>query len=187
MSECLTVKWTVLTILLCSLCLKSDVWSILYLTTKDVDLYNLCLLSFILIHLISLIFLSSCLDVLARLVLARFSPRDHMSDWPFRNFLKLSPPSRHNVNVKTVAKFLWKNVICRHDILEKLIVNDESENKNAVIELTNRYEIKRVVVFEYHSQVNEIIEREHKSLIDSLLKIINEDLKNWVQNLTAVN
>jgi hypothetical protein len=57
-------------------------------------------------------------------------------------------------------------------------VNDESENKNAVIELTNRYEIKRVVVFEYHSQINEMIEREHKSLIDSLSKMINEDLKN---------
>jgi hypothetical protein len=57
-------------------------------------------------------------------------------------------------------------------------VNDELKNKNAVIELTNRYEIKRVVVFEYHSQVNEMIEREHKSLINSLSKMINEDLKN---------
>jgi hypothetical protein len=57
-------------------------------------------------------------------------------------------------------------------------VNDESENKNAVIELTNRYEIKRIVVFEYHSQINEMIERRHKSLIDLLSKMINEDLKN---------
>jgi hypothetical protein len=66
-------------------------------------------------------------------------------------------------------------------------VNNELKNKNAVIELINRYEIKRVVIFEYHSQVNEMIEREYKSLIDSLSKMINEDLKNWVQNLAAIN
>jgi hypothetical protein len=106
--------------------------------------------------------------------------RDDLSDW-------VKSRALINVNVKTVAKFFWEDVICRHDVFEKLIVNDESENKNAVIKLTNRYEIKRVIVFEYHSQVNEMIEREHKSLIDSLSKIINEDLKNWVQNLTAVN
>jgi hypothetical protein len=92
-----------------------------------------------------------------------------------------------NVNVKTIAKFFWKDVICRYNVFEKLIVNDESKNKNVIIELTNRYEIKTVIVFEYHSQVNKMIEREHKSLINSLSKIINEDLKNWVQNLTAVN
>jgi hypothetical protein len=57
-------------------------------------------------------------------------------------------------------------------------VNNELKNENAVIELTNRYESKKIVVFEYHSQVNEMIEREYKSLIDSLLKMINEDLKN---------
>jgi hypothetical protein len=57
-------------------------------------------------------------------------------------------------------------------------MNDESKNKNVVIKLTNRYKIKKIIVFEYHSQINEIIERDYKSLVDSLSKIINEDLKN---------
>jgi hypothetical protein len=134
MSECLTVKWTVLTILLCLLrlmsdvwclmsdvwclmsdvwclmsdvwCLMSDVWSILYLTTKDVGLYSLCPLSFILTYLMSSIFISSCFDALARLVLARFSSHDHMSDWPFRNFLKLSSSSRHMRSLIKRCRFL---------------------------------------------------------------------------------
>jgi hypothetical protein len=106
--------------------------------------------------------------------------RNDLSDW-------VESRALINVNVKTIANFFWEDVIYKHDIFEKLIINDESKNKNAVIELTNRYEIKRVVVFEYHSQINEMIEREHKSLIDSLSKMINEDLKKWVQNLTAVN
>jgi hypothetical protein len=78
----------------------SDVWSILYLITKDVGLYSLCLLSFILTHLISSTSMPSCLGASARLVLARFSPHGHMSGWPFRNFLKLSPSPRHNVFIK---------------------------------------------------------------------------------------
>jgi hypothetical protein len=90
----------------------SDVWSIIYLTTKDVDLYSLCFLSFILTHLISSIFISSCLDVFARLVLARFSPHGHMSGWFFKNFLKLSPSPRHSVQFRVlVFRFDCRNAL----------------------------------------------------------------------------
>ena len=44
---------------------------------------------------------------------------------------------------QNVARFLWEDVICRHGCFGKLIVDGGPEN---VIELANRYGIKRVVV-----------------------------------------
>jgi hypothetical protein len=139
MSKYLTVKETVLTILLCLLCLMSNVWSILYLTTKDVDFYSLCSLLFILTHLILLIFMSSCLDVFARLVLARFSSHGYMSGWLFKNFLKLSPSPRHNVFTKrSEDKLLDENDARDKHTHQKLLFINKLNDKlkeNLIIDL----------------------------------------------------
>jgi hypothetical protein len=50
-----------------------------------------------------------------------------------------------------MTKFLWENVICKHDCFEKLIVNDESENKEICDELVQRYRIKKMITSNYHS------------------------------------
>ncbi len=85
-----------------------------------------------------------------------------------------------------VTKFLWENVICKHDCFEKLIVNDESENKEIFDELVQRYRIKKMITSSYHSQINEMIKRDHKSLFDALFKMFDEELKNWINNLHVV-
>jgi hypothetical protein len=84
------------------------------------------------------------------------------------------------------TKFVWKNVICRHDCFEKLIVNDESENKEIFDELVQRYRIKKMITSSYHSQINEMIKRDHRFLFDALFKMSDEELKNWVNNLHVV-
>jgi DNA-directed RNA polymerase subunit N (RpoN/RPB10) len=85
-----------------------------------------------------------------------------------------------------VTKFLWKDVICRHDCFEKLTVNDESENKEILDELVQRYRIKKMITSSYHSQINEMIKRNHKSLFDALFKMFDEELKSWIDNLHVV-
>ncbi len=85
-----------------------------------------------------------------------------------------------------VTKFLWKDVICKHDCFEKLIVNDESENKEILDELVQRYRIKKMITSSYHSQINEMIKRNHKFLSDALFKMFDEELKNWMNNLHVV-
>ncbi len=85
-----------------------------------------------------------------------------------------------------MTKFLWKDVICRHDCFEKLIVNDESENKEILDELVQRYRIKKMITSSYHSQINEMIKRNHKSLFDALFKMSDEKLKSWINNLHVV-
>ncbi len=41
----------------------------------------------------------------------------------------------------TVSRFLWENIITRHDVFDKLICDKESENKMWVKMLTKLYEI----------------------------------------------
>ncbi len=85
-----------------------------------------------------------------------------------------------------MTKFLWEDVICRHDCFEKLIVNDESENKEILDELVQRYRIKKMITSSYHFQINGMIKRDHKSLFDILFKMFDEELKSWVNNFHVV-
>jgi hypothetical protein len=85
-----------------------------------------------------------------------------------------------------MTKFLWEDVICRHDCFEKLIVNDEFENKEIFDELMQRYRIKKMITSSYHFQINEMIKRNHKSLFDALFKMSDEELKSWMNNLHVV-
>ena len=87
---------------------------------------------------------------------------------------------------RAVADFLWENVICRYGCFGKLIIDGSFENKEAVAELTQRYEIKKVVISAYHSQANGMIEKVHNPIVDMLPKMSNGSFTNWVQNLPAV-
>lgn len=46
-----------------------------------------------------------------------------------------------------------------------------TENKDVVSKLAERYEVKKVVVFVYHSQANEMIEHDHKPIVNALSKM----------------
>jgi hypothetical protein len=59
-----------------------------------------------------------------------------------------------------VIKFLWKDVICKHDCFEKLTINDDSENKEILKKLVKRYRIKKMITSDYHFQINEMIKRD---------------------------
>ena len=82
--------------------------------------------------------------------------------------------------------FLWDDIICCHGCFGKLIIDGGSKHQNAVVELTKRYGVKRVVVLAYHSQTNGMIERGHKLIIDALSKMLYGGSTNWACNLPAV-
>ncbi len=85
-----------------------------------------------------------------------------------------------------ITKFLWEDVICRHDCFEKLTINDDFENKEVLEKLVKRYRIKKMITSNYHSQINKMIKRNYKSLFDTLFKMSNDELKSWVNNLHVV-
>ena len=95
-----------------------------------------------------------------------------------------------SLKTKHVAKFLYEKVICWYECFQRMMCDDESENKKQIIKLAIHYVIKWIVISSYNSQANEMIEREHQSIVDTLSKLINEYKKKgkneWVTHLPAV-
>ena len=74
-----------------------------------------------------------------------------------------------------IARFIYENIICRHECFERLMIDDDSKNKKLIETFTQKYRIKRLIVSVFHSQINEMIEREHISIKDVLSKLIFEN------------
>ena len=105
--------------------------------------------------------------------------RDDLSGWPEARALA-------KANAESVAKFLWEDVICRHGMFGRLVVDGGPENKADVKDLTARYGIQRVVVSAYHPPANGMIERGHKPITDALAKMTDGGYGPWVKNLPTV-
>jgi hypothetical protein len=71
-------------------------------------------------------------------------------------------------------------------LLWELTVNDEFENKEILDEFVQWYRIKKIITFNYHFQINEMIKKDHKFLFNALFKMFDKNLENWVNNLHVV-
>jgi hypothetical protein len=82
---------------------------------------------------------------------------------------------------KTIAKFLYEEVICRHGCLLKVVMDGGSENKLLTKALLEDYKVKRIVVLAYHSQSNGLVERGYQAIVDSLSKYCSNQPSAWAQ------
>ena len=85
-----------------------------------------------------------------------------------------------------VTKFLWEDVVCRHGVFGKLMVDSGAENKGLVKTFTEKYGIKRVVISAYNSKANGMIERGHRPIKAALAKLTNRGKGSWLESLHAV-
>jgi len=102
--------------------------------------------------------------------------RDDLSGW------SEGRPLKEN-NSRTVAKFLYEDVICRHGCPLKIVMDGGGENKKITKALLEDYKIKRIVVSAYHPQANGLVERGHDAIVNSLSKYCRQQPNTWVQYL----
>ena len=55
-------------------------------------------------------------------------------------------------------------MICHHECFEKLIIDENFENRGSIAKLCEKYDDKHVMLFVYHFQTNEMIEKKHTFL-----------------------
>ena len=55
-------------------------------------------------------------------------------------------------------------------------MNEDFENKVITEELLNRYKIRIKLISTYHASINEMIKKEHRSLINMLSKLIEDKI-----------
>src|SRR6266498_2884230 len=84
-----------------------------------------------------------------------------------------------NTNAKSVANFIYEDIIYRHGCLRKLISDREIHFNNQVIErLLEKFKIQYNLSTSYHPKTNGLVERFNKILCEFLTKL-NEERENW--------
>ncbi len=84
-----------------------------------------------------------------------------------------------NANAKSVANFIYEDIICRHGCPRKIISDRGTHFNNQVIEkLLEWFRIKHNLSTPYHPKTNGLVERFNKTLCESLAKL-NEKRENW--------
>ena len=56
-------------------------------------------------------------------------------------------------------------------------MNEDFENKIVTEKLLNRYKIRIKLTSTYYASINEIIKKEHRSLINALLKLMENKIE----------
>ena len=115
----------------------------------------------------------------SRLMKALVVIRNDLTEWMKTRVL-------FNLKTKTVAKFLWKNIICRFECFESIVMNEDFENKTVTEKLLNRYQIRIKLISTYHASINKMIEKEHRPLINVLSKLIENKIEQWSQHFHAM-
>ncbi len=84
-----------------------------------------------------------------------------------------------NANAKSVANFIYEDIICRHGCSRKIISDRGTYFNNQVIEkLLERFKIRHNLSTPYHPKTNGLVERFNRILCESLAKL-NEERENW--------
>ena len=105
--------------------------------------------------------------------------REDLSGWAEARALK-------NADSKAVARFLWEDVITRHGLFGRMILDGGPENKRYTEGLLQLYGIERIQVSPYNPGANGMVERGHKPIIDGLAKLTHGGIGCWPEMLHLV-
>ena len=105
--------------------------------------------------------------------------RDDLSGWVEARPLKSN-------NSHEVSRFLYEDVICRHGLPERFVMDWGTENLNVTEALLQRYKVHRVRSSPYHPQSNGLVERGHDPIVNALSKYCQNNVDEWPKYLPLV-
>ena len=82
-----------------------------------------------------------------------------------------------NLKIDIIVKFIWQNVINRHECFDIIILNENFENKKIIKQLLQKYRIKIKIVLFYHLMINDMIKQNHQFIVNALSKLTNDKFK----------
>jgi transposase InsO family protein len=99
--------------------------------------------------------------------------RDDLSGWVEARALKRN-------TALEVSTFLYEDVICRHGLPRKFVMDNGPENKDITKTLLENYNVKNINISAYHPQLNGLVERRHASVINALAKYCQDrQFRQW--------
>jgi hypothetical protein len=102
--------------------------------------------------------------------------RDDLSGWIEGRALK-------ERNSLEVASFIYEDIICRHGLPRKIVMDNGKENLDLTKSLLENYQIKNINISDFHPQSNGLVERGHSPLVNALSKYARDRQNDWVRYL----
>ena len=91
-----------------------------------------------------------------------------------------------NENFKTIAKFIFEDLLCRWGALEILVSDNAPQYLQAAEYLAQKYHIHHIKISPYNSRAQGPIERRHFDVRETLLKAADGDVSRWPDVAAAV-
>jgi hypothetical protein len=79
----------------------------------------------------------------------------------------------------TIGRFIFEEILCRWGAVEEIVTDNGSAYIAALDWLSTKYGIRHIHISAYNSQANGIVERQHRTIRDSLLKACGDDVSKW--------
>ena len=87
---------------------------------------------------------------------------------------------------RTLGMFLFEDVLCRWGAVEEIVTDNGTPYVAALDWLADRYGIRHIRISPYNSRANGIVERQHRTIRDSLIKACEGDDSKWPTRATHV-
>ena len=79
----------------------------------------------------------------------------------------------------TIGRFIFEEILCRWGAVEEIVTDNGLAYIAALDWLANKYNIRHIRISAYNSRANGIVERQHRTIRESLLKTCEGEASKW--------
>jgi len=87
---------------------------------------------------------------------------------------------------RTLGMFLFEDILCRWGAVKEIVTDNGTPYVATLDWLADRYGIRHIHISPYNSRANGIVERQHRTIRDSLVKACKGDDSKWLTCTTHV-
>jgi hypothetical protein len=80
---------------------------------------------------------------------------------------------------RTLGAFLFEEILCRWGAVEEIVTDNGTAYVAALDWLAKRYDIRHIQISAYNSRANGIVERQHRTIRESIVKACEGDVSKW--------
>jgi len=80
---------------------------------------------------------------------------------------------------RTIGAFIFEEILCRWGAVEEIVTDNGTAYVAALDWLADRYGIRHIRISAYNSRANGIVERQHRTIRDTIIKACEGDLSRW--------
>src|SRR4051812_22935718 len=99
---------------------------------------------------------------------------DYLTKWPESHAVP-------RATAEETTKFIYKEIICQHSYLQKILTDWETHFKNQLVKaLMQQFEIQHLLSTPYHPQTNGLVKHFNRTLCEFLAKL-SKQKEEWDQ------